>query len=196
MLSRVIGKVVKTIPHRSMTIVRVDDPEFWSNVPGEIQQGEISEESSGKLVTIGEDLKHIEAAASFSARVVINVPADAGLNGEAVPAVIVMPEPPMQAGFFFQESGECALTGYISGKAVLPLPTTALMEHFPSLGITWKRTDNPAMQAFIGKKQGVIIDNPSMTAGLQGKLQSGDLLMEINGMPVAADGSVVTQDGR
>ncbi|MGH7442787.1 MAG: trypsin-like peptidase domain-containing protein, partial [bacterium] len=68
----------------------------------------------------------------------------------------------------------------------------------PGMGIVWQKLDNPALRASLGLpslRGGVMIIKVVPGSGASGVLREGDVLLKLDGVPVAENGTVPFGDG-
>ncbi len=68
----------------------------------------------------------------------------------------------------------------------------------PGMGIVWQRLENPALRASLGLKSprgGVLVIKVVPGSGADGVLKAGDVLLRLDGVPIAGNGTVPFGDG-
>jgi S1-C subfamily serine protease len=68
----------------------------------------------------------------------------------------------------------------------------------PGMGIVWQKLENPALRASLGLKDprgGVLLTKIVPGSGADGVLKEGDVLLSLDGIPVAENGTVPFGDG-
>jgi S1-C subfamily serine protease len=98
-----------------------------------------------------------------------------------------------------------AFQGYTYAQNIGYMVPAPLIEHFlkdsvdetydgiPSIGIVWQPMDNPSLRAHLqmdATQRGVLIQYIAPSSSAQGILQIGDVLLTIEGRPIANDGTI------
>jgi hypothetical protein len=68
----------------------------------------------------------------------------------------------------------------------------------PGMGVVWQRLENPALRASLGlasPRGGVLVTKIVPGSGADGVLKEGDVLMTVDGVPVAENGTIPYGDG-
>ncbi|MEP2776420.1 MAG: trypsin-like peptidase domain-containing protein [Luteolibacter sp.] len=101
-------------------------------------------------------------------------------------------------GVAFQGLRQADNTGYIIPTPVVKRFLTDIADgsydHYAELGITEFPLHNPAMRAALGlpnNGQGVLVTNVVPTSSVDGILETGDVLISLDGNPVDSDGQVL-----
>jgi S1-C subfamily serine protease len=189
-----------------LALLKVKDPEFFKGVTS-IGMGTLPKEgdkvnvfgfpSGGSKISVTQGVvSRIEMGIySHSLKKLLNIQIDAAINsGNSGGPVLLNGR---LAGIAFQVQKDSENIGYI-----IPVP---IIEHFlrdisdgrydgfPTLGIQFQDLESPAMRFFFKMKEkqtGVYIRSVDYGSSAWGAIEEGDVLLALDGVPVANDGSV------
>jgi S1-C subfamily serine protease len=208
---KTVAKVVSYGEACDLALLSVEDPAFFEGVKP-IPIGKLP--SLGDPVTVlgfpigGEHLSVTEGVVSRieltmyvqNERNLLSVQIDAAINaGNSGGPVVVDGK---LVGIAFQSLEEAENIGY-----VIPTPVVQHFlrdvesppyDGFPELGLTVQQLESSAHRKYLGlprSRRGVLVTQVHYRSSCWNVLQPGDVLLKVDGTPIAADGTVKLGDG-
>lgn len=193
-----------------LALLEVDDPHFFDGiVPFEFgglprQQDSVTvigyPEGGGKISVTEGVVSRVEVTAYVqSSRQLLTVQIDAAINPGNSGGPVV--QNGKLVGIVMQIFPAAQNIGYI-----IPVPVIdhffedledGQYEGFPVLGIDFKNTENDTLREFYGiskEKGGVLVSKVLPFSPASGRLEEGDIVLEINGVPIGEDGTFPFRD--
>ncbi|MCK5178442.1 MAG: serine protease, partial [Candidatus Omnitrophica bacterium] len=199
------AKVVAIGHDCDLALLQVDDPDFFDGVTplafGDLPKQQDSvlvigyPQGGGKISITEGVVSRVEVTAYVqSSRHLLTVQIDAAINPGNSGGPVIQDEKIVGIAMQIFQSGDNI--GYM-----IPVPVIQHFlkdlddggyEGFPMLGIDYKNTENATLREFYGiiKEEGGILVNKVLPfSPASGNLEEGDVILEINGVPIGEDGT-------
>ncbi len=199
------AKVVAIGHDCDLALLQVDDPDFFDGVTplafGDLPKQQDSvlvigyPQGGGKISITEGVVSRVEVTAYVqSSRHLLTVQIDAAINPGNSGGPVIQDEKIVGIAMQIFQSGDNI--GYM-----IPVPVIQHFlkdlddggyEGFPMLGIDYKNTENATLREFYGivkEEGGVLVNKVLPFSPASGNLEEGDVILEINGVPIGEDGT-------
>lgn len=198
-----------------IALLAVEDDEFWEG-PNHVKFGTLPRLQDAVTVVgypIGGDSISVTSGVVSRIEVTSYAHGSYELLGLQIDAAINAGN---SGGPAFNDDGECvgiafqSLKGEDAENIGYVIPTPVIFHFlgdykrnnkytgFPAIGISWQKMENPAMRASLGmepNQKGVLVRKVQPTSPSYNIMNSGDIIVSFDGVPVASDGTVPFRTG-
>lgn len=198
--SRTAGRVVLTDPEGPLALIEVDDPEFWEDleplpladpIPREGEVSIVRWRASGLFDSYPGSVRQVRSGRHGLSRThILTLDVATGADGLGASEVVVADGEVV--GLLTGRSGD-TWSGIASPVLARFVEDAAAGEWrgFPRGGFAWQNLTNPALRESLGlaeNERGVRLTRILPHGSLAGKLEEGDVILEVGGTSIDATG--------